>query len=228
MRLIALPLLLAALSLSGCAYMMNEPIQDVRIVTPGAHDARCNVYVRGVKYKVSPPETINITKDKEDLIVDCMAPGNRRREVIIKPKIDSAAHLNLGNGIVPGMAFDYYSGAMYIYPDIIEVNFEDMRATPEDPPAHHNPDVRQPDQHNLEEFRPAEPAMNADRFRATQELEKRQRSTPIFQDYTDAPMPAGPPANSAVKGDLMNQGAAESSVSPISLNPAGDTTPQAE
>ena len=155
-------LLCFVLSVGACSTVIDGSHQDVKFVTPGAYDAVCSVYVDGLRYKVHPPQTLNLVNAKKNLHVDCMAPGNRRKEIYIEPKMAKSALWNMGTAGV-GFAVDYASEALFKYPDVIEVNFTDAPVTDQPLPAQNNPDIRQPEDYPLEEFSPAQPRLNADR-----------------------------------------------------------------
>lgn len=193
--------LTAVLLLGACAYAIDGAVQDVKFVTPGAQDARCDVYVEGLRYRVKPPQTINLYKSGEDLRIYCMAPGNRQREIIIKPQTEESAAWDTATAGV-GLVWDYTSGAMFRYPDVIEINFEGAPVVPMPPPSHNNSDIRQPETYRLEEFMPSAPLMND---RRSQQQGTIYRRVPTGGD----PGPSGAefseaPANWQDKGDLHN------------------------
>lgn len=158
--------------LSGCAYATDTAVQDITIHTPGAEDAVCMLYVDKVKYRVHPPQTTSIFNTKEDLRVDCLAPGNRRKEVIIPPTISDKAIGNIATAGV-GYAWDYASGALYNYPELVEVSFIGIPIGPAFVPAQNNPDIRQPEDYRLEEFKPSQPRLNSDRDNSDVSLTRR-------------------------------------------------------
>ena len=194
-------LLLAVLFLTSCSYATEGSIQDVTVKTPGAHDALCFLYVKDIKYKVRPPQTINIIRHSEDMVVDCKAPGNRHKTIYIEPVISDMAALNVSNGLVPGLAWDYASGALFEYPPLVEVNFENTPVRPMPLPAQNNPDIKQPEDYNLEEFSPSQPRMNADKFQAANPLKRRVRPQPEENFLEDSYAQEEPVMD---KGDLMN------------------------
>lgn len=165
----------ALITLSGCSYFAHTALQDIRIETPGAQNAVCYMYVDGLRYKYRPPQTMTITKSKEDLVVDCVAPGNRRRKVVIEPLRDLHAKGNAVTGVLPGMAWDYASEAGFFYPELIEVDFNGAPLASEALPQHNNPDIRQPETYQLEEFTPGSPRLNEDRYAPKIPLEKRKK-----------------------------------------------------
>lgn len=172
-------------ALASCAYAIDSHIQDVKIVTPGAHGSVCYAYVDGLRYRAHPPSTINITNSREDLIVDCLAPGNRRKKVVIEARINDNTFLNAGNAGV-GVPWDALSGAAYKYPDIVEIDFTNAEVQPEPPPAQNAPDIKQPEEYMLEEFLPAQPVLNSDRTRAPVEIRRRGGDIAVQDDsYVD-------------------------------------------
>ena len=156
-------LLSSVVALASCAYAIDTHIQDVKFVTPGANGSVCFVYVDGLRYRVHPPQTISVNNTKEDLVVDCLAPGNRRKKVVIEPKIADSTYLNVANAGA-GLPWDAFSGAAFKFPDIVEVDFTHTPVRAEDPPAQNAPDIKQPEEYMLEEFLPAQPRLNADRY----------------------------------------------------------------
>lgn len=167
-------ILLSAVFLSSCAYFTEKQIQELTILTPGAKNALCNVYIDKVKFVFHPPETRTVPKSDQDLIVDCTAPGNRKKKVIYAPVISRSTLYNVGNAVVPGVFVDHTSKAMYDYPDRIEVDFTNIDTKPFPLPAQNQPDIKQPEEYDLEEFRPGQPRLNEDRYAPEIEIRKRQ------------------------------------------------------
>ena len=221
-------LLLSVLSTGACAYAIDDSIQDVKIVTPGARGAACDAYVEGLKYRVKPPQIINLYKSKEDLVVDCKAPGNRRKVVYIKPSIEPSAAWNITNAGV-GLTWDYASAALFRYPDVIEVNFTDTPVTDPPLPAQNSTDIRQPEEYQLEEFSPSAPRMNADRSAPPVEILRRERASRTMSGYDSSAAFSESSAVDGGKGDLMdiiqdmgsdlNPASDNSADAPISLLP---------
>ncbi|MCC6598305.1 MAG: hypothetical protein IT559_05910 [Alphaproteobacteria bacterium] len=166
--------LIPLLALGACAYTYDNAVQDVKFETPGAYGAICNVYVEKVKYVVKPPQTINIFKSKEVLEVDCKAPGNRERKIFIKPLVSSTSNWNIANAGV-GYAWDYASGALWRYPDVIEIDFTGVPTKSSPLPGHNLSDVQAPENHLLEEFVSETPRRNADRDNQPVEIIRRQK-----------------------------------------------------
>lgn len=190
-------LLLCIFALGACAYWKDDAAQKLTVLTPGAENAMCHVYIDGLKYKFRPPQTQNIIKSDANLIVDCMAPGNRRREVVIKPQIEKSAFGNVFNAGV-GAAWDYASKAAFTYPDTVYVDFTNMPLRSEKLPSYNNPDIKQPEEYKLEEFLPSTPRLNSD-------MEAPQTNTiNLPPPQASEPSQPPPPPTPKDKGDLMD------------------------
>lgn len=168
-------LISAVFVLASCAYTMEKSYQDIKIETPGAENALCYIDVNKLRYRVHPPETLSITKSKANLKVDCLAPGNRRKEVIIEPAFSKYGYGDFALGVIPGLAWDAASNSLYKYPDIVTVDFTYAAVKPEDMPAQNRPDVKPPEEYTLEEILPGEPRMNRDKGALPAEFQKRQK-----------------------------------------------------
>ena len=207
--------------MGACSYAFDEHIQDLTVVTPGAKNAICYVYVDGLKYKFRPPQTLNISKSRKDLVIDCLAPGNRRKEIVVKAQTEESVYANTLNGGV-GAVWDLASSAMFRYPDVIEVNFETTPVRPEAMPAQNNPDIKQPEEYMLEEFRPSSPRMNSDRYEEPPQIHRRQKPPPMSGDLSSGYIAsdseiAPSQIESMDKGDLME---VIDNLGPENINPA--------
>ncbi len=189
----ALLLCSSVLILGACGYAVESSHQDISFVTPGAEDARCYVYVNKVKYKVFPPQTINIKKSDQDMTVTCNAPGNRVREMNVPAKMTARAVW----GTPVGMAWDYASQSLFYYPSVIAVDFSQEALVPNKPPKHNNEDIKQPEEYDLEEFLPSDPRLNSDKDKINTPL---LRKGDEYSDYAVQELSAAP----SEKGDLQD------------------------
>lgn len=211
--------LLTVTALSGCAYALDSSIQDITILTPGAEDSVCYMYVDGVRYRMHPPQTTSIARNEKDLIIDCLAPGNRRKKVVIEPGYADSAVGNVATAGV-GLVWDYASGALFKYPDVVEISFVGTPIGPAFTPAQNNPDIRQPEDYPLEEFRPSSPRINSDSLTAPEKLTRK-----------DVPASAvtgiSPDAFSEGGNVSGGKGALQSSINNLggSLNPSANAGP---
>ncbi|MGB4106866.1 MAG: hypothetical protein WBK55_03625 [Alphaproteobacteria bacterium] len=196
-------LLGSVICLSSCSYTLDRQIQDITVVTPGAEDTVCYMYVDGLRYKFFPPQTMNITKSRKDLVVDCIAPQNRRRKVVIEPALSQHAPLNVANGIIPGTTWDIASNSLFTYPEVVTVDFTSAVPMPEALPAQNNPDIRQPEEYDLEEFTSKLPRLNSDRDAVATPLIRRGGAQSAKPEYTSGGVgPHTGPGKPKDKGDL--------------------------
>ena len=215
--------------LAGCAYIVDGPTQEITFLTPGAHNAVCYAYANDVKYVVKPPQTIKLTKSFDDLVVDCLAPGNRRKKIFLQAQIEDSFTGNLATA-GGGMVWDAVTESMFAYPDVIEIDFTHTPVKPEAMPDQNQPDIRQPEDYDLEEFRPGLPRLNSDRDAIVAEPEKRVRDYDdgVERIITDTVEPIS--ADELYGGD----GYADPKVDPapviemynggVDLNPAGEAS----
>lgn len=161
--------LLLGFALTSCGYAIEKTHQDFTLLTPGAENARCFVYVDKIKYQIYPPDTIDIMKSENDMEIYCEAPGNRNREMTVEPNLTQRA---LWGG-PPGMAWDYASKALYHYPSVVAIDFSQEETKLFDLPKHNSGDLMRPEDHLLDEISPSEPRLNADRDAPKTELKRR-------------------------------------------------------
>lgn len=180
-----------ALVLGSCAWTTQTALQAVTFETPGALDAECDVMAGRSKYVVRPPETITLPKAVDMLTVACLAPGGRRKTWEYLPKISPAIVADAALGVVPGMAWDHYSGALYSYPEKIEIDFRDVPLKPEPLPGYHNADIDPPWQAGMDEETPGFPGLNADPVVPARPERRTRNSAPSEADA--APFEILPP-----------------------------------
>lgn len=164
----------SALAVSACSYAIDGSYQRVKIETPGAEGSKCHVYVDGLHYPISVPGEISVQKTSKDLEIDCLAPGNRRKKVVVPARVASSTLLNASNGFLGG-AWDYASGAMFEFPDVIQVTFHDVPQKPTSGPLHDHPGMKHSSEYFMEEIVPGEPRLNSDRYKTTTPIKRRQR-----------------------------------------------------
>lgn len=196
-------ILLSVLALGACAYAIEDSVQDVKFVTPGAYNALCYAYVDKLRYKVRPPQTVNLRNAHHDLIVDCFAPGNRHVKLVIEPHLTKTAALNAANAGV-GLVWDHASGALHKYPDVIEIDFTDVPITDMPLPAQNQPDIRQPEEYPLEEFSPGQPRLNSDGNKVETPILRRGETADGAEQSYSSGSPFYEDSSAPTKGDLMN------------------------
>ena len=169
-RMCRLSLFLSVLLLLGaCGYALESSNQDITFVTPGTKDARCFADVDGIKYQFYPPETLNVRKSIQDMMVTCHAPGNREIKVDVPAQMSGRSVL----GGPVGMAWDYVSNSLHYYPSVIAIDFSQESLKLNDPPKYNNKDIRQPESYDLEEIHPSKPLLNSDKYKVDPPLVRR-------------------------------------------------------
>lgn len=200
--------------LSACSYALSDSVQEVAFETPGAQGAECAVYVEGLRFSVSPPQSINLPNSRHNLEVTCKAPGYREQTIYIKPHFSDTSLLNVANAGA-GFVLDYASDALFKYPDVIRVDFTDTPVSDPPIPAQNAPDIRQPEDYPLEEYRPGQPRLNSDRYKEEPEI-LRRGGAPISSESGGASAYSSDAFYEPV-GDLGGKGAPNSA----ELDPSG-------
>jgi hypothetical protein len=126
---------------AGCATIIDGQMQEVTMRTPGAENAKCILDTQEGKYEVYTDETILIKKAPFNMFIDCMAPGNRRQQYLVKQEMSEWVYLNITNGIIPGTAYDMLSRAAFHYPDVLTIDFTGVEATGYGLPDYHAKDL---------------------------------------------------------------------------------------
>lgn len=153
------------LALAACSTAIEGSQQQVSFKTLGALDAVCEVKAgqEGMVYTVRPPQTIWVNKSMDDLNISCNAPGNRNVTKVVESDIAATTFLNPLTGLVPGLAHDGSSGAMFKYPKEIEVDFTDVMAKSNPLPTYHNLDTLDPEKEaGVEDYGPDTPKASDD------------------------------------------------------------------
>jgi len=169
-------LLVSALLLSGCASALGDAQQRVRVETPGANDAVCVLDNGDTKYRVWAPGEVLLSKRPADLIVSCVADGNRRKVVTIDPGHTATALGNAVTGFIPGLYVDYKTGALFEYPNLITVDFTDIPAVAMELPNYEKHLRDHPELFGMEEFRSRRSALIRDKYERDFVMEKREFS----------------------------------------------------
>lgn len=132
-----------ALSLfaAGCTTLVDRAYQKVLIRTPGAQDAECDLVTDNTKFVAFPPQSVQISRVYDAMTITCFAPGGREKTIVVTPKAAPGVLFNITNGILPGLAVDHESGAMYRFPEVIDVDFTTVNLVAERPPSYENVDT---------------------------------------------------------------------------------------
>lgn len=198
-----------ALMVSGCATAIETPTQDITIHLVGTGEALCDIRQKNYRYRAYAPGSIRVQKTNEPMHIRCEAPGNRQLTTTLDPEVSKTVMANVTNGVVPGMAWDYFSGAMYKYPDRVVMDFSAMPPQPYELPDYQKVFARNPALQSMEEFRPGIAALQSDIGRPVQGLPPREvqavaeeavPGTMFIETLESAPAPSAPPPGMNAEG----------------------------
>ncbi len=107
------------LILGACSTLTQGTSQEVALTTPGVQGAVCRVTGGdGVDVTVTPPTIVKLPKSKRDINVSCAVPGDQP----VKQTVVSTYAPRSRFQHPLGYLVDGASGAMWVYPDQIEVS----------------------------------------------------------------------------------------------------------
>lgn len=172
--------LAVAALLTGCSSVVDRATQDVTVETPGAAGAQCLMEWSGHRMRIWTPKTVKITKDEGPMTVTCLAPGNREKKVVIEPITPSSYSYNFLTGFLPGALYDRDTGAMWLYPEKIVVDFTGMPVQQMPKPDYQELLDANPGLAGMEEFRPGRAALQRDKDYVAPELQPRRPDSEIF------------------------------------------------
>lgn len=125
MKKIALAALLTAM-LGGCASLVNQGQESISVTTRDADGAQVEhahcvlSSTRGV-WTIDTPGSVTVDRGDQDLAIDCTRPGHFDGSVTAISRANTEMFGNVILGVIPGMAYDYNSGAGLSYPDSVTV-----------------------------------------------------------------------------------------------------------
>ena len=158
--------------LPACGSVMEGATQTVLLQTPGAEEVECTMD-NGRRYIARSGQTLEIMKSRNDLVMDCYAAGNRHKKIVVESETSDWAAGNVVTGVVPGVAYDHFSGGLYKYPDVIVVDFVGMPTTGFGLPDYHYKDAPNPYNQSIEDYGPSTPRVVRDSTYMKRGLEKR-------------------------------------------------------
>ncbi|HPD82819.1 MAG: hypothetical protein R3D88_00950 [Alphaproteobacteria bacterium] len=183
----------AAFLLTACSTIIDHQTQMITVKTPGAENAKCTLTNEDMKYVAYTDQEIEIMKSPHDLVVNCKAPGNREKTVLVKRELNGWVLVNVANGFIPGATYDYFSRGGFDYPEEIEVSFLHDPIKPYPLPAYMADELNTNHQYNRVEYMgPTSPVSEKDRYRVSPELEKKEI---ITYDPPPSPVMAKPGYN---------------------------------
>ena len=180
--------------LTSCASIVDTQKVQMTVKTPGAENAKCYLENPDHKYMAYSGQTVEVMKSYHDLIVRCMAPGNREKTVLVKRHLNEWVLVNVANGFIPGMAYDVVSRGAFDYPDEVVVHFEDEAVKPYPLPEYMAEDIRpQGYQGKMERYGSSSVITEADRYHTPQGLQKKRVvQTDVIETTPIAPASKAP------------------------------------
>lgn len=193
----------AAFLLSSCATALEEPAQDLKIEIVGTGEALCDVTQPGRRYRAYAPGTIRVMKSSDPMQVKCAAPGNRELAITLTPEMSNMVYANVANGIVPGVTWDYLTGASHQYPDVLVMDFTALPPQPYPLPDYQLVLERNPHIAGMEQFRPGQSALISDVGVPSRQMNLREE--PVMTDSIIVEQPAAVAAPAAPKSTSGGQ-----------------------
>ncbi len=177
-----IPAFLAILILSGCGSIYNGTTQKMTILTPGAENSECVLENDIVKSRAHPPQTIKVKRNRLPLTIVCTAPGNRVKSTILAPKITKAGAYNAITFSIPGAIYDDHSGALYEYPEIVEIDFNNVPTISSPKPKYENPIIKKDTTTNIEYMGPTNSILPSEK---TDNIKREIAEKENNQNYND-------------------------------------------
>lgn len=172
------------LILAACSTMADHQTVLMTVKTPGAENAKCLLENQDQKYVAYSDETIEVMKSPHDLVVRCMAPGNREKTVLVKREINGWVLANVANGFVPGATYDYFSRGGFDYPDVVTVSFTGEAVKPYPLPDYEADDLYNGNHKGKIPYQgPSTIITEKDKYDTPQELQKK---TEMYDTYSSS------------------------------------------
>lgn len=118
--------LIAALSLSGCASITGTTNQNISVQTKESTGkelvgANCELINKKGKWFITTPGTVGISRSNDDIQINCTKEGylQGKQGVVSDTKGMMFGNILFGGGI--GAVIDHTSGAAYEYPSLIQI-----------------------------------------------------------------------------------------------------------
>lgn len=156
-------------TLNACSSITEGDQQHIKFTAKGAEDVRCIVTIGEdeYKYQVYPPQKIWINKSHDNMYLDCEAQGNRRVHKKVESVVAATTFGNVLNGGL-GLLPDAELGAMFKYPERIEVDFTGVVPQEQPLPPYENADALSADTSDrVESYDHESPVLSGDRMEAT-------------------------------------------------------------
>ena len=127
MKLKLIVALTAAVSLSACSSIANGKHQAVMFKTGAVEGADCTVTGGrdgGVNMAFTTPAEVQVRRAKAAIDVECSKAGYQTATRTVESKMEGTTGGNVLAGGFVGLGVDAMTGAMFKYPDTINLNLE--------------------------------------------------------------------------------------------------------
>ena len=121
-------LFLLAVSLNGCATLIDGQHDSIAISSTPVEGANCALMSEDGSYFVTTPGNVIVSKTKHDITITCKRDGYQDRVETIESKFHGTTFGNVIAGGLIGFGVDAASGAMFEYPQTFEVAMAPLTA----------------------------------------------------------------------------------------------------
>jgi hypothetical protein len=121
---------IAAITLSGCATIIQGTSQDIAITTPPVSGANCILTSKEGSWAVVSPGVAHVEKSKEDVLIKCTKDGYQEANAVIPSDFQAWTVGNIVAGGLIGVGVDAATGAMNEYPKGFAVPMQPVPGAP--------------------------------------------------------------------------------------------------
>ena len=111
---------LLVLALTACATAVQPKNQRIQFTSVGGGDPMCILETPLNKYKVYPPQAVQVERSRYTLVVDCTANEGKHRRLLIQPEHNPTSTYMQG----PLQVVDRITGSAWQYPPYIRIDFD--------------------------------------------------------------------------------------------------------
>ena len=128
MKFKVLSVLVMSMSLGACSTIVNGSNQSIAFSTGNVEGANCDL-TGGSNFAVSEsfesPAEVKVPRSGKPLTLNCSKDGYKNAEKLIDSKIEGTTGGNLLLGGVIGAGVDAATGAVYKYPEEVDLPMEE-------------------------------------------------------------------------------------------------------
>ncbi|WP_342640785.1 translation initiation factor 2 [Rhodoligotrophos ferricapiens] len=127
--------------LGGCASIVNGTSQSIAISSPPVSGAQCDLSSAQGRWTVITPGVATVARSKDDIRVECHAPGYETAVAVIPSSFEAWTAGNLVFGGVIGLGVDAATGAINEYPNSFQIPMVPKGQAPALSPGRSGPPV---------------------------------------------------------------------------------------